>query len=246
MTALLKNLVQETANAPGTAISIPLAGPPAGRLSFAVAFGNGGVCFYGLTDGVQSEWGIGTVTAGTPNLLARTTVLGNTLGTTARLNFTGACTVFNEVPAERVATSDDVTAAITAAVAGRVVPVSQNYGGNFPLTVSTAFLYCSIPIGTRYIWLNGYVRGVAPGGALDLTATATLRNAEDTATAVDLGQVGAATVAAGGSIVLPLSMAWDLGAPLTGTRTMRLSSATSNGQTLNLYEYRAALGCGKE
>jgi hypothetical protein len=99
---MLANFVQETANAPGSATTINLAGPPTGRRGFLAAFASGASVYYFLDDGTQSEWGVGTVTAGSPNTLSRTSVLGNTAGTTARLNFTGTTRVYNELPAERV------------------------------------------------------------------------------------------------------------------------------------------------
>ncbi|HEY0185685.1 MAG TPA: hypothetical protein VGC09_23020, partial [Rhodopila sp.] len=47
-----------------------------------------------------------------PNTLTRGTVLGNSAGTTARLNFTGATKVFNDIPAERSVYADG-TGAVT-------------------------------------------------------------------------------------------------------------------------------------
>lgn len=118
---MLANFVQETANAPGSATTINLAGPPTGRRGFLAAFASGSSVYYFMDDGTQAEWGIGTVTAGTPNTLARTNVLGNSANTTARLNFTGSVRVYNEVPAERVvALMPDAAAARTTLGAGTV------------------------------------------------------------------------------------------------------------------------------
>ena len=98
---MLANFVQETANAPGTAATINLGGAAAGRLPFIPTFASGTAVFYGMDDGTLAEMGIGTVTAGSPNTLARTTVLWNSAGTTARMNFLGSVRVYNAVPAER-------------------------------------------------------------------------------------------------------------------------------------------------
>jgi hypothetical protein len=95
-----RTLVHETANAPGTNVTFTLAGPVAARRSFAMAFVSGAPAFYVMTDGVQSECGQGTFTAGAPNTLARTTVYGNSANTTARLNFTGVVDVYNALPGE--------------------------------------------------------------------------------------------------------------------------------------------------
>ncbi len=96
----LLNLVLERANAPGTAATINLGGAPSGWVGFVAAAGNGGAAYYYISDGVQSEWGHGTVAAGAINTLTRG-VIGNTQGTTQRLNFTGAVDVWCDLPAER-------------------------------------------------------------------------------------------------------------------------------------------------
>lgn len=103
---MLASFVQETANAPGTAATITLGGASTGRVGFAAAFASGATCFYALDDGTQGEWGIGTVTHGSPVTLARTTVLGNTAGTTTRLNFTTITRVYATLPAERAVWRD--------------------------------------------------------------------------------------------------------------------------------------------
>jgi hypothetical protein len=98
---MLGNLILETTNAPGTSADCLLAGAATGRLPFSSAFVSGAICFYVLNDGTQSEWGIGTYTAGSPNKLTRTTVLKNSAGTTARLNFLGSTRCYNDIPAEK-------------------------------------------------------------------------------------------------------------------------------------------------
>ena len=118
MPALLKNLVLETANAPGTG-AITLNGAPAGRIPFLAAFGDGGACWYFVTDGIQAEWGAGAVHAGAPNTLTRDTVIGNSVGSGARLNFGGAVQVYNELPAERALSAGGDNGAV--AVGGRAL-----------------------------------------------------------------------------------------------------------------------------
>lgn len=98
---MLADLVEESANNPGNGLEVSLLGAMANRRGFVGAFGNGARVYYALSDDTQTEWGVGTVRAASPNRLERTEVLGNTAGTTARLNFTGACRVYNEVPADR-------------------------------------------------------------------------------------------------------------------------------------------------
>lgn len=102
----LADLVLETVNAPGTG-AFTLGGAPDGRQTFADAFPSGGDVFYYAADGVQSEWGIGTLTVGSPNVLVRKTVIGNLFGTTAALNFTANVTVYSEVPAKNTSFLDE-------------------------------------------------------------------------------------------------------------------------------------------
>lgn len=102
----LADLVLETANAPGTG-AFTLGGAPDGRQTFADAFPNGGDVYYYASDGVQSEWGVGTLTVGSPNVLVRKTILGNLFGTTTALNFTSGVTVYCEVPAKKTPSLDD-------------------------------------------------------------------------------------------------------------------------------------------
>lgn len=98
---MLANFVQESANNPGTNTTVTLAGAATGRRTFANAFANGAAVYYFLDNGSQAEWGSGTITHGSPATLSRGTVLGNTLGTLARLNFSGPLRVYCALPAER-------------------------------------------------------------------------------------------------------------------------------------------------
>ncbi|MCP1231716.1 hypothetical protein [Acetobacter indonesiensis] len=99
MAAQLGNYVLETATAPGTG-SFILNGPATDRRSFTAAFPNGGSVFYFADDGSSAEWGVGTLTIGTPSTLSRTTIIGTTSGGASALNFSGAVEVYNEIPAE--------------------------------------------------------------------------------------------------------------------------------------------------
>lgn len=98
---MLKNFVKETASAPGTSTTFNLGGATAPFVTFAASFANGATCLYIMYSTTQAEWGVGTVTHGSPNTLSRTTVLGNTAGTTAKLNFGGTTTVVTAPIAEK-------------------------------------------------------------------------------------------------------------------------------------------------
>ncbi len=88
--------VKETASAPGTSTTFNLGGASAPFQSFVTGgFTNGAtVDGYILQDSSQAEWGFGVFNTGSPNTLTRTTVIGNTAGTTARLNFAGTTAVY--------------------------------------------------------------------------------------------------------------------------------------------------------
>ncbi|MBN8872660.1 MAG: tail fiber domain-containing protein [Rhodospirillales bacterium] len=105
MTLMVRNFVYETANAPGTATTVSLAGSVTGRVPWSV-FASGSLVYYFMTDGSQEEWGYGTYTSGSPNTLSRSTVLGNSAGTTSKLNFAGSTRVYSNIPAEKLAHAD--------------------------------------------------------------------------------------------------------------------------------------------
>lgn len=103
---MLADFVQETASSPGNATTINLAGAVTGRRSFIATFGTGATLHYFMDDGTQAEWGTCTITAGSPNTLSRTTVIGNTAGNTNRLNFTGVVRVYCGLPSSRALWAD--------------------------------------------------------------------------------------------------------------------------------------------
>jgi hypothetical protein len=68
--------VKETSGTTGTG-AYSLAGAVTGFLGFVAAIGNGNLCHYVAEDGTNWEIGIGTVTDGTPDTLARTLILAS-------------------------------------------------------------------------------------------------------------------------------------------------------------------------
>lgn len=123
---MLAGFVQETANNPGNSTTVSLAGAVTGRRRFFPVFGLNSF-FYFMDDGNQAEWGYGTVTAG--HVLSRTTVLGNTSGTTAKLNFTGLVRIYNDFVAER-ALYRDTTGATAVPGSLTVTGLSTFVGGS--------------------------------------------------------------------------------------------------------------------
>ena len=100
MALVVADRVQETSTTSGTG-TLTLAGALAGFQDFSTAIGNGNTTYYTIYDATTYQWevGIGTVGAGT---LARTTVLSNSLGTTAKISFAANSKfVFCTYPAEK-------------------------------------------------------------------------------------------------------------------------------------------------
>lgn len=76
------NRVKETSTTTGTG-TYDLAGAMTGFQTFVAGVGNGLLCLYYATDGTDWECGLGTVTDGTPDTLARTRVLESSNGDAA-------------------------------------------------------------------------------------------------------------------------------------------------------------------
>jgi len=106
----IANRVQETTSTAGTG-TITLNGAIAGFQTFNSGIGTGNTTSYVIYDPTANVWeaGIGTVTAGSPNTLARTQVLSNSSGTTALISFAGnTSNVWCDYLAERSVTQFDV------------------------------------------------------------------------------------------------------------------------------------------
>jgi len=160
MADMVGNFILETANAPGTATTVNLAGPATGRMSFSQKFSTGNPIYYFMDDGAQAEWGRGTFTSGSPNTISRTTVIGNTAGTTAKLNFAGTTRVYSEFPAEKVCYIDQFTQSVAnpgyiTLPGGLIIQsgstvvtlASNNATFSFPLTFPTAAFTCVVSNG---------------------------------------------------------------------------------------------------
>lgn len=106
MALILADRVQETSTSPGGTGTLNLSGTaPAGFKTFSSGIGTGNSTYYCIFDTTLYSWevGIGTYTSGTPGTLSRTTVLSNSAGTTALVNFTNGNTlnIFCTYPSEK-------------------------------------------------------------------------------------------------------------------------------------------------
>lgn len=114
MASYISDFVCETALSPGTSSTVSLLGKAAGLpvMTFATAgIANGARIYFTITDGSSlSESCLGTFHTGTPNTVSRDTVVSNTAGSTARLNFTGTVFVFCFPPATKMAVLNETDA----------------------------------------------------------------------------------------------------------------------------------------
>ncbi len=100
---MLRSFILETVAAPGTS-AFTLLGGAFGRRAFngTGAFASGSTVYY-VADNNAGAWeeGWGVASTGSPNNTLTRNVLANSLGTTAKINFTGAVDVFCALPASR-------------------------------------------------------------------------------------------------------------------------------------------------
>ena len=119
MALVLNDRVKETSTTTGTG-TLNLAGAETGFVTFVAGIGNSNTTYYAIHEQGTNNWevGIGTVTDATPDTLARTTVLNNSLGTTAKINFSGTLDVFCTMPASKTVYLDSTGTPVGAASAG--------------------------------------------------------------------------------------------------------------------------------
>jgi len=107
MALIVKDRVKETTTTTGTG-TVTLAGASTGFRSFA-DIGNANTTYYCISGGSQFEVGLGTYTA-SGTTLSRDTVLSNSLGTTAKIDFSaGSKDVFCTYPASTSVTNPNPT-----------------------------------------------------------------------------------------------------------------------------------------
>ena len=119
MALVLNDRVKETSTTTGTG-TLNLAGASVGFVTFVAGIGNSNTTYYAINAQGTSNWevGIGTVTDATPDTLARTTVLSNSLGNTSKINFSGTLDVFCTMPASKSVYLDSTGTPVGAASAG--------------------------------------------------------------------------------------------------------------------------------
>lgn len=108
MALAVADRIQETSSTAGTG-TLSLSGAVAGYQSFVSGVGSGNTTYYALYDQTAQVWevGYGTVTAGSPDTLSRTTILANSSGTTSPLTLAGnSVVVWCDYPAGKAVYKD--------------------------------------------------------------------------------------------------------------------------------------------
>ena len=156
MALVIKDRVRETCSAPGTG-TVTLLGAATGYVTFSV-IGNGNTTYYCIADQGGSNWevGIGTYTS-SGTTLSRDTVLSNSAGTTALINFSsGTQDVFVTYPSERAVYADGyIVVSETGAIntnkttIAANTTVSENGSSVGPITINTGV---SVTVSTGQRW----------------------------------------------------------------------------------------------
>ena len=199
MALVVKDRVQEVTTTSGTG-TLTLSGAVPGYQTFSSSIGNGNTTFYTIYDNTAQDWevGIGTVGAGT---LARTTVLSNSLGTTAKISFAGNSSfVFCTYPAEQSVNLD---------ASNNVSPLGTIASGTW----------------------NGSTIGVAYGGtgvtASSGANSVMLRDSNQNVAVNRLNQSNTNTSAAGGTTALTTASSYIHTLSGTGNQTYTMPDATT-------------------
>ena len=119
MALVLNDRVKETSTTSGTG-TFDLDGASTGFVTFVAGIGNSNTTYYAIHEQGTNNWevGIGTVTDAATDTLARTTVLNNSVGSTAKINFSGTLDVFCTMPASKSVYLDSTGTPVGAASAG--------------------------------------------------------------------------------------------------------------------------------
>ena len=134
MALVINDRVKETSTTSGTG-TLNLAGAVSGFDTFVSGIGTGNTTYYAIFEQGTANWevGIGTVTDATPDTLARTTVITNSLGNTDKINFGGeTADVFCTLPASK-AVYLDASGDPVGAIASLVADTSPQLGGDLDL-----------------------------------------------------------------------------------------------------------------
>ena len=166
MTLVYADRVQQTTQTEGTITYSLDATIPDGEQSILAAVGDGNTFYYTVEDGDNWEVGLGTIHAGTPNTVERTTILKSSQSDSSVNWGVGTRNIFLGLPA-------DVANSIFSEVVGFVVNLSSPNGRTFTRR--------SIAAGDGI----GVVNGDGQSGSPTITSTSRVLNRDVTARSVD-------------------------------------------------------------
>lgn len=162
MPLVVKDRIKETSTTSGTG-TLTLAGASAGFRSFA-DIGNGNTTYYAIVDSNAGTWevGIGTYTS-SGTTLSRDTVLSNSSGTTAKINFAAnSKDVFVTYPSDKSVHED----ASDVAYAQHLAAANGIFLSNQTVSVSMTFP-------TGYDGISGKNSTIASGVTVTVPSGAT-------------------------------------------------------------------------
>ena len=125
MALVINDRVKETSTTSGTG-TLNLAGAVSGFITFVAGIGDTNTTYYAIFEQGTANWevGIGTVGDATPDTLARTTVLNNSSGSTAKIVFAGTLDVFCTLPASKAVYLDASGNTVNAAGQGFAIAMA--------------------------------------------------------------------------------------------------------------------------
>jgi len=118
---------ETTIGSPGTG-NILLAGATVGNRAFSI-IGDGNSCYYRADTSNLSAWEIGSATYNSfSNSLTRNTVFINSLGTTAKVNLTGTCTVYLTLLSREIVDASRVCYPLVTGALPGPDPIADGFG----------------------------------------------------------------------------------------------------------------------
>jgi len=126
MALVINDRVKETSTTSGTG-TIDLGGAVSGFDTFVSGIGDTNTTYYAIFEQGTTEWEVGRGTVGdaTPDTLARTEVLTNSLGSTAKIDFAGGTLdVFCTLPASKAVYLDASGNTVNAAGQGFAIAMA--------------------------------------------------------------------------------------------------------------------------
>jgi hypothetical protein len=208
MSHIAADRILETTTTTGTG-TLSLAGAITGYRDFDSVMATNDTCFYALAGGSEWEVGLGTFTSGTPDTLARTTVLASSNGGSAVNLSAGTKEVWMDVPASALGfdSSGKITPAMLASPPVATVKI-QAITSSGTYTPSAGMLYCIIECwggggggGGAATTTTGFTSGGGggAGGKSRKVATAAAVGASQTVTIGTAGAAGTAGANNGGA-----------------------------------------------